>query len=356
MAGATEFLVKPFNLPEVPSPRREILAREVEKLKARDDVLAIGIAGSTAYGDTWFGSDLDIEVVVKGDKPKQILTTEQEISVDFGIFGENNLKEIPYDTRPVYDPAGILTRELSSRNRDELIERDIQEGLDRGRSFLERGEIIQPKDPYSALVFVHLAAWQVGYAIPPATGENRTIRRTVTRLEKGVTKIGRQDLLGMFGKLFGFPRTLQRVDELMVELQEGYREIWSYFKEKGAGPVYMQQQPDSEAWFRNRIKPLYEHDRRDLVWLVYVEFPFVLSFILRLAGHVKVPANVFEEADKIKGQPELWTDRYRRILSMFTPEEIRVLLQTSRDLIDEVKKLSELRLWARHTEARHDSQ
>ena len=190
-------------------------------------MLAIGIAGSTAYGDTWFGSDLDIEVAVRGDKPKEILTTEQEISVDFGIFGENHLNKIPYDTRPLYDPAGILTRELSSRNRDELIERDIQEGLNRAGSFIERGETILPTDPYSALVFVHLVAWQVGYAISPAAGEDRTIRRTVTRVDKAVTKIGRQDLLETFGKLFGFPRTLQRADELMVELQEGYREIWS---------------------------------------------------------------------------------------------------------------------------------
>ncbi len=118
---------RPFDISEVSPARRDILVREVEKLKAGGDVIAIGIAGSTAYGDTWFGSDLDIEVVIRGDKPKQILTTEQEISVDFGIFGENNLNEIPYDTRPFYDPTGILTKELSSRNREELIARDVKE-------------------------------------------------------------------------------------------------------------------------------------------------------------------------------------------------------------------------------------
>ena len=113
----------------------------------------------------------------------------------------------------------------------------------------------------------------------------------------------------------------------------------------------MRQQPDSEAWFRNRIKPLYEYDPRNLVWLVYVEFPFVLSFILRLAGHEKMPANVFQETEKINGQPELWIARYRRILGSFRPEEVPGLLQTSKDLIDDVKKLSELRLWGRHSES-----
>jgi len=336
-------VVRPFNVSELPSPRREILVREVEKLKARSDVLALGIAGSTASGETWFGSDLDIEVVVKGEKPKQILTTEQEISVDFGIFGENNLKEIPYDTRLLYDPTGILTKELASRNREELVARDIKDGLDRAGSFLERGERILVADPYSSLVFLHLAAWPIAYAVPLIAGENRTIRRAASRLEKASRKLGRADLMETFGKLFGFPTTLERAEELMIELEQGYREIWSYFKGKDEGPVYMQQQPDSEAWFRNRIRPLYEFDLRDLVWVVYEEFAFVLSFVLTIAGHERVPANVFEEADKISGQPRLWIARYRRILSMFKREEVRGLLEASRGLVGELAELSKLR-------------
>ncbi len=233
---------RPFDVSAVSSPRREILVREVEKLKARRDVVAIGIAGSTAYGDTWFGSDLDIEVVVKGDKPKQVLTTEQEISVDFGIFGENNLNEIPYDTGPLYDPTGMLTKELSLRNREELIARDIKEGQDRSRSFLERGERILAVDPYSSLVFIHLAAWSLSSAVPLIAGENRTIRRAASRLEKASRKLSRPDLLETFGELFGFPATLERAEELMRELHQGYREIWSYFTERDVGPVYMQQQ------------------------------------------------------------------------------------------------------------------
>ena len=89
-----------FEPTKLPSPWRGVLDRELGKLKARNDVIALGICGSVAQDDIWPGSDLDIEVVVKGDRPKEIITTEQEVSVDYGIFGENQLNEIPYDTRP----------------------------------------------------------------------------------------------------------------------------------------------------------------------------------------------------------------------------------------------------------------
>ncbi len=162
-------------------------------------------------------------------------------------------------------------------------------------------------------------------------------------MEQASRKLGRPDLLEAFGELFGFPATIERAEDLMVELQQGYREIWSYFKGRDEGPVYMLQQPDSEAWFRNRIKPLYEYDRRDLVWVVYEEFPFVLSFILTIAGHERLPANVLGEAEKIGGQPRLWTGRYTRILSLFKQEQVRGLLPATRNLIGEIEELSKPR-------------
>ncbi|UCE96584.1 MAG: nucleotidyltransferase domain-containing protein, partial [Candidatus Bathyarchaeota archaeon] len=61
----------------------------MEKLKRRRDVLAIGLAGSVSRGDFWHGADLDIEVILKGDTPKKVVCTEQEISVDFGYFSES---------------------------------------------------------------------------------------------------------------------------------------------------------------------------------------------------------------------------------------------------------------------------
>ncbi len=108
--------IRPFEPTKLPFPWRGVLEREVSKLKARNDVVAVGVCGSLAYDDIWPGSDLDIEVVVKGDKPKELITTEQEVSVDYGYFGENQLSGIPCDTRPVHDPSGILTRELGSRS------------------------------------------------------------------------------------------------------------------------------------------------------------------------------------------------------------------------------------------------
>jgi predicted nucleotidyltransferase len=130
------FDVRPFVVAEAPSPWREVLEREVAKLTRRDDVLAVGLCGSISYGDSWPGADLDIEVVVKGDKSKWIVTTEQEVSVDYGYFGETILKEVPYETRPIYDPSRILTNELSSRVRDLVLRNAMEDSLARARSYL----------------------------------------------------------------------------------------------------------------------------------------------------------------------------------------------------------------------------
>jgi len=75
-----------FEPSKLPSPWRGVLERELGKLKARSDVIALGLCGSVAQNDIWPGSDLDIEVVVRGDRPKEIFTTEQEVSVDYGFL------------------------------------------------------------------------------------------------------------------------------------------------------------------------------------------------------------------------------------------------------------------------------
>ena len=94
---------------------------------------------------------------MKGDKAKEIVTTEQEISVDYGYFGENTLNEIPFETRPVYDPTGILTRELESRYKNLEIERAIHDIVDRSQDIFTRSTAALERDPYSALVHLHLA-------------------------------------------------------------------------------------------------------------------------------------------------------------------------------------------------------
>lgn len=340
--------ILPFEPTNLPLPWRAVLEREVGTLKARREVVAVGICGSLAYDDIWPGSDLDIEVVVKGDKPKEIHTTEQEVSVDYGYFGENQIREIPYDTRPIHDPSGTLTRELRSRVRDEVVRQAIDEQLVRSQSCLLRAETAISLDPYSALAWLTTLSQSLAEVLTLSAGLNRTHRRVVSRLEKAAEKLDRDDLFQEFSRLLGFPQTLEVADELLSDLQLGYREIWNHFKGKPSGPIYMVQQPDSEAWFKNRIVPLYNYDKRDLVNLVYSEFRFVLAFIYVVAGYERTPDVVFREATIFQGLPSRWVDRYRNILRYFSTAEIPALLALGKDLFQEGKILAKEAPWTRN--------
>src|SRR3989442_1966490 len=339
--------IQRFEPSKLPSPWRGVLEREMGKLKARSDVLAMGLCGSVAQNDIWPGSDLDIEVVVKGDKPKEIFTTEQEVSVDYGYFGEKQLSEIPYDTRPAYDPSGILTRELESRVRDEVVRKALDAILDRSQKVLGWAQIALAEDPYSALAWVSSASQWLAEIFTLSAGLNWTHRRVVSRLEKATTRLHRDDILQDYGKLMGFPQTLERASELLSDFQLAYREIWSYFKGKN-GPVYMVQQPDSEAWFKNRIVPLYEYDKRDLVNLVYSEFRFILAFIFSVAGYERTPDVVFRDTANFEGQPAQWAGRYRKILHYFSTDEIPGLLVLAKDLLEEGRALAMDEPWRRN--------
>ena len=336
-----------FEPSKLPSPWRGVLERELGKLKARSDVIALGLCGSVAQNDIWPGSDLDIEVVVRGDRPKEIFTTEQEVSVDYGYFGEKQLSEIPYDTRPVHDPSGILTRELESRVRDEVVRKALDVILDRSQKVLGWAQNALAEDPYSALAWITSASQWLAEIFTLSAGLNWTHRRVVSRLEKATTKLRRDDVLEKYGRLLGFPRTLEKAGELLSELQMGYREVWGYFKGKN-GPVYMVQQPDSEAWFKNRIVPLYEYDKRDLVNLVYSEFRFILAFIFSVAGYERTPDVVFRDTANFEGQPAQWAGRYRKILHYFSTDEIPGLLALAKDLLEEGRALAMDEPWRRN--------
>jgi hypothetical protein len=333
--------IRPFELSKLPSPWQGVLERELGKLKARNDVVAVGVCESLAYDDIWPGSDLDIEVVVKGDKLKEIITTEQEVSVDYGYFGESQLSEIPYETRPIHDPLGILTRELESRVRDEVVRRLLNDQLVRTQSCLVWAENALSEDPYSTLAWLTTVSQSLAEVFVLAAGLNRTHRRVVSRLEKATTRLHRNDILQTFGGLLGFPQTLEKADELLSELQLGYREIWNYFKGKPNGPVYMVQQPDSEAWFKNRIVPLYNYDKRDLVNLVYSEFRFIQAFIFNIAGYERTPDMVFRDLARFHGPPSRWADRYKSILHHFSTDDIPELLVVGKDLLREGRALAE---------------
>ena len=206
--------VIPLNIQSLPSPYREILQREVEKLRKRDDVLAIGLAGSVSRADFWHGADLDIEVILKGDKPKKVICTEQEISVDFGCFGEHQIEDLPHDTRPIYDPTQVLTKTLRKRTKKQLWQKMIQKNTDSiENSLLKAGSTLQ-SDPYSALCHIHDGSAELGSNLILATGTAPSVRRTISKLEVAMGKIGRSDLFDKYVDLYGMPETLEKANVL----------------------------------------------------------------------------------------------------------------------------------------------
>jgi len=332
--------VKPLDIQELPSPYRKILWREVEKLKKNDDVLAVGLAGSVARNDLWHGADLDIEVVVKGDKPKRVLCTEQEISVDYGYFGESQINDLPYDTRPIYDPTQILTKTLRARTKKQLWQKMIQKNTDSIERYLQKARSALRSDPYSTLCHIQNGSAELGSNLVLATGTAPSVRRTISKLEAAMSKIGRSDLFNKYVRLYGMPETLINSDFLCEQLEQGYREVWSYMNEKAVGPAYMVQQSSSGPWFRNRIEPIYEHDKRDLVWLVFIEYPFILGFIFKTLGIDDFPEHVFEPFKSLSGPPTRWVNRYRRILDLVPEKSIAGLLSTAEELNAEAKWLA----------------
>ena len=308
----------PLDVKQLPSPYREILLREVEKLKKNDDVLAIGLAGSVARNDLWQGADLDIEVVVKGDKPKRVVCTEQEISVDYGYFGETQINDLPHDTRPIYDPTQILTKTLKARTKKQLWQKMIQKNTDSIEKYLQKARLALQSDPRSALCHIQNGSAELGSNLLLATGTAPSVRRTISKLEAAMNKIGRLDLLNKYVSCYGMPKTLKNADFLCEQLEQGYRDVWSYMHEKAIGPAYMNQQTSSGPWFKNRIKPILEHDKRDLIWIVFIEYPFILKFILKTIGISNFPAKIFDTLKKLRGPPALWVHRYRRILNLLS--------------------------------------
>lgn len=332
--------IKRLDFQKLPSPYREILQREVEKLKKQDGVLAIGLAGSAARGDFWHGADLDIEVIVEGDKPKRVLCTEQEISVDYGYFSESHVKDVPHDTLPIHDPTRVLTKVLEQRSKKQLWKKMIQKNIDSATKYIQKAKLALKSDLYSALCLVQVASDGLGSGLILASGMAPSARRTISKLEESMKKIGRLDLFDKYVSLYGMPATLETAEFLLRQLEQGYKEVWGYFKRKSVGPIYMLQQPDSESWFKNRIEPLFKYDKRDLVWLVFVEYHFVLRYIFKTIGKEDFPEEVFEELRGLTGPPALWVNRYRRILKLMPETDVPGLLATAEELHSELKNLA----------------
>lgn len=331
---------KRLNIQKLPSPYREILEREVKNLKQRKDIVAIGLAGSVARGDIWVGSDLDIEVIVKGNQPKKVICTEQEISVDYGYFGESQVKDVPHDTVPIYDPTGILTKTIRERSLKQLWNKMIQRNMEHVEENLAKAKIVSVSQPYSALCLTHRAGMGLGSGFILATDMAPSIRRTPSKLEEAMAKIGRPDIFNKYLSLYGMPQTVSMAEFFYKQLEEGYKEIWQYFKDKSAGPIYMLQQPSSEPFFKNRIAPLYSYDKRDLVWIVYNEYHFVLQYIFRTIGKEDFPAEVFKELEGLSGSAAIWANRYHSLLELIPNREVPHLLKTAEELYNELKVLA----------------
>lgn len=311
----------------------------MEKLKKRDDVLAIGLAGSVSRGDFWHGSDLDIEVVLKGDKPKSVLCTEQEISVDFGCFGESQIQNLPHDTRPIYDPKHVLTNTLRKRTKKQLWQKMIQKNAESTDTSLQKARSTLQSDPYSALSHIQNGAAELGSNLILTTGTAPSVRRTISKLETAMNKINRPDLYNEYIGLYGMPQTL-KTNYLSRQLKQGYREVWQYMNKKALGPAYMNQQPNSEPWFKNRIQPILEHDKRNLVWIVLIEYPFILRFIYKTIGIDDIPEQVFKPFTNLSGPPTNWVRRYRHILNLIPKSNVPKLLSTAEKLNAEAKRLA----------------
>jgi hypothetical protein len=165
-------------------------------------------------------------------------------------------------------------------------------------------------------------------------------RRTISKLEKAMKKIGRSDLFDKYVSIYSMPATIEMAELLSKQVEEGYKEIWGYFKKKCMGPIYMLQQSDSENFFKNRKEPLYKYDKRDLVWIVFTEYQFVLKYIFQTIGMDDFPTDVFKELRSLSGAPALWINRYHRILELIPKTNVPNLLATTEELLDGLKTIA----------------
>jgi len=152
-------------------------------------------------------------------------------------------------------------------------------------------------------------------------------------------KIKRQDIFNAYIKLYGMPYTIERAELLLRELQEGLREIWGYFRDRKVGPPYMVQQPEPESYYKNRIIPMYEHDRRDFVRIVYTLFPYILLELFRSVGQEDFPDKIFYESEQLTGPPVSWARRYHTILKLIPQTRIPLLVASAFELYQEIQDL-----------------
>ncbi len=334
--------VRNFNIKATSSPYKEILKRELKRLKKREDVLAIGLIGSVARGDTWIGSDLDLEIIIKGDRPMEVVLTEQEVSVDYVYISEKRTKELYPDIVPIYDPEGIMRKAIEELDEKKVmndLKKRVRFSTELATRYLEKALSSMNSDLNSALCFTHLTGMYSGSSIVLAVTGLSSGRRPVSKLEIVLEKIKRLDLFDSYLSLYGIPHIISKADLLLNEFREGLQEIWGYFKERKVGPTYVLQQYDAEPYFRNRIKPIYEYDKRDFVQVAYAMFPYIMLELFKSVGIDDFPSNVFQESKSFIGSATSWPNRYRRVLELIPEAHIPLLVSSANRFHKEVQAL-----------------
>jgi hypothetical protein len=76
------------------------------------------------------------------------------------------------------------------------------------------------------------------------------------------------------------------------------------------------------------------------VWIVLIEYPFILRFILNTIGIDDLPERIFSPFINLSGPPTYWVNRYRHILNLVPKSSVPDLLSTTEKLNAEVKKLA----------------
>jgi hypothetical protein len=170
---------------------------------------------------------------------------------------ESHTENLPHDTRPVYDPTQILIKNPPKKEpKNQLWQKMIQKKHRFHRKLSRESQSRIAERPLLCSLPHSNGGAELGTNLILVTGTAPSVRRTISKLEVAMNRIERSDLFNQYAGLYGLPETLGTAVFLCEQLEQGYREIWRYMNKKAVGPAYMVQQPTSEPWFKNRIRPI----------------------------------------------------------------------------------------------------
>ena len=190
---------------------------------------------------------------------------------------------------------------------------------------------------YSCLSYTHQAAEEMATAFTLSMREAPSHRRAISQLELAMRKIGKPTLFEEYLTLYNMRQNLEKAAFFYRELKAGYEEIWDHLKEKGIGHVYISRESTFQLFFRNRIEPVYCHDKRDFIWFAFHEFPFILQHFFKPEDCLD--GNVFPEADLNKTPLCHWVKRYKAILGTIPLAQAPTIYQRAQHIMGELRKI-----------------